>query len=469
MAAAFLLSAAPTVYSQHQEINEKPATWGDKSVPAADSTSVLYAFKHGTIHGHFRYFFMATDNASGLTDYYATAVGGGLKYETARFHGFQVGVSGFYIFNIGSSDLSVPDETTGQFNRYEIGLFDITDPENKHDIDALEELYVKYNYRNSYVRFGRQLLNTPFVNLQDGRMRPGATEGFWLELNEIKKVKIEAGWLYAFSPRSTSRWYTADESIGLYPTGVNVDGSKSGYAGNLTSDGVLYAGVTVNPLEKLKLQVWDIYIENISNTAMLQAEMEFPMKNGTAAYVAVQGIAQQALADGGNTDPGKTYYEKNGEAYTYGMKAGIKNKRMDASLNYNRITSDGRYLMPREWGRDPFFTFMPRERNEGFGDVHAGMVKVEYKFPVARMKAAAGFGYVELPDVKNYRLNKYGMPSYTQINADVRYNFGGVMKGLDMQFLVAAKFNNGETYVNDKYVINKVDMVNYNLVLNFRF
>ena len=42
---------------------------------------------------------MATDNKKGLTDYYAQAIGGGLKYETAPFKGFQAGIGGFFIFN----------------------------------------------------------------------------------------------------------------------------------------------------------------------------------------------------------------------------------------------------------------------------------------------------------------------------------------------------------------------------------
>ena len=29
------------------------------------------------------------------------------------------------------------------------------------------------------------------------------------------------------------------------------------------------------------------------------------------------------------------------------------------------------FLMPREWGREPFYTFLPRERNEGLGGVNA--------------------------------------------------------------------------------------------------
>ena len=31
--------------------------------------------------------------------------------------------------------------------------------------------------------------------------------------------------------------------------------------------------------------------------------------------------------------------------------------------------------MPREWGKEPFYTFLPRERNEGLGNIHAFTVK----------------------------------------------------------------------------------------------
>ena len=71
-----------TVMAQHQELNEKPGVWKNGEEEQEDTTSILQAFKKGKMHGHFRYFFMATDNASGLTDYYANAAGGGLKYET---------------------------------------------------------------------------------------------------------------------------------------------------------------------------------------------------------------------------------------------------------------------------------------------------------------------------------------------------------------------------------------------------
>ena len=187
---ALLVLLAMSIKAQHQEVSDKPEMYKGKQHVTADTTSLLHAFKTGSFRGHFRYFFMSTQNSNGLTDYYANAAGGGIRFETAKFHHFQFAVSGFYIFNIGSSDFTKPDTLTGQNNRYEIGLFDITDPSNKKDLDRLEEFYLKYNYKNSTVILGRQLINTPFINLQDGRMRATGVEGLWLELNPNKKIKI---------------------------------------------------------------------------------------------------------------------------------------------------------------------------------------------------------------------------------------------------------------------------------------
>jgi hypothetical protein len=154
---------------------------------------------------------------------------------------------------------------------------------------------------------------------------------------------------------------------------------------------------------------------------------------------------------------------------TYGARLGWKNKAVEVSINYNRITDHGRYLMPREWGREPFFTFLPRERNEGFGDAHAVMGKINYTISKIKLKLSLAAGYYKMPDVKDYRLNKYGLPSYTQINADIRYTFPKKISGLDAQLLITGKINNGETYNNAKFVFNKTNMVLYNFVLNYHF
>jgi len=469
LAASWMLLAGNIVSAQHQEVSEKSDMYKGKQVQTVDTTSLLSAFKRGHVNGHFRYFFMATDNRPGLTDYYANAAGGGIRYETARFHGFQFAVSGFYTFNIGSSDLSKADTLTGQFNRYEIALFDVNDPNNKKDIDRLEELYLKYSHNKVSITFGRQLLNTPFINLQDGRMRPTGVEGIWMEFNDTKKIKAAGGLLYALSPRGTTRWYDIGESLGVYPAGVNIDGSKSGYTNNINSKAIALLGINYKFNKNWQLQLWDVYTDRVFNTVMLQADLLLPQKNKQAFFGAVQVIMQDAVGNGGNADPTKTYFEKSGRSFSFGAKAGWKNTKWETGINYNRITTHGRYLMPREWGREPFFTFLPRERNEGFGDVHAFMAKINYNMPKARVKTSLAAGYYKLPDVKDYRLNKYGLPSYTQLNADIRYAFAGILKGLEAQLLVVGKMNAGETYNNKRFEFNKVDMLQYNFVLNYHF
>lgn len=458
-----------TGQAQHQEIAEKPGIWNSLQHKAEDSATFLHALKAGETDVHLRYFFMATDNAPGLSSYFANALGGGLRYETAPFHGFQAAASGIFIFNIGSSDLTEPDTTTGQYNRYEVGLFDMEDPGNKRNIVHLDELYLKYNFLSSHINFGRLFLNTPFLNLQDGRMSPTAFQGLWMEINEVKKLKLEAGLIYRVSPRSTVGWYKPGESMGIYPNGVNTDGSKAAYGGNTDSKFLVTAGLTWQPNRYIKLQGWELFSHRVFNTLLLQADLQYPFKGGSALYAGGQFIRQDAVQDGGNADPALTYTDRDASAMVYGARLGWKAKTVDLSLNYTRISDQGRYLMPREWGRDPFYTFLPRERNEGYGDVHAVMGKVNYNISKIRLKLGLAAGYYRLPDVRNFSLNKYGMPSYTQLNGEIRYTFPGKASGLDLQVLIAGKIGIGETYNNAKFVINKVDMVNYNLVLNYHF
>lgn len=464
-----LIAVGCNAMAQHQDVSERPSLWKGRQNQTDDTSSLLHAFKKGQMHGHFRYYFMATDNAKGLSDHYANALGGGIKYETAPFMGFQFGVSGFFVFNIGSSDLTKPDPVSNQMSRYELSLFDINDPSNKNDIDRLEELYVKYSWKKSHITFGKQLINTPFINLQDGRMRPTEVGGIYGGVNEIKNTKIEAGFLYQVSPRSTVKWYKVGESIGLYTTGVNPDGTKSGYAGNLKSRGISVLGVTHQLSNYFSVKAWDVFVENIFNTAFLQVDYTYSIKSGSKIVAGLQYIRQDAVKNGGNEDQSKTYFTKGGRSQTFGARIGWENDRLQTSVNYTRITPDGRYLMPREWGREPFFTYLPRERNDGLGDVHAYVVKAGYSIPKANVKIQAGYGFYNLPEVNDFALNKYGLPSYTQLNIDIRHEFKGFLTGLDAQLLFVHKGRSGNTYGNKKYIINKVNLSSWNLVFNYHF
>lgn len=124
--------------------------------------------------------------------------------------------------------------------------------------------------------------------------------------------------------------------------------------------------------------------------------------------------------------------------------------------------------MPREWGREPFYTFMPRERNEGFGDLTALTLNTYFK-PRKNIKLELSGGYYRLPDVKNFALNKYGMPTYSQLNLGLTYQFTQYLKGLNILLLVVRKDDLGQTYDNDRYIINKVNLTHLNLIVNYNY
>lgn len=449
---------------------KKPILWKGDSKVTTDTTSLLYAFKNGDFDGRARYYSSLSINDGSLSDFYANAIGTGLRYETGSFHGFQFAASGFAMFNVASSDLSIPDPTTNKISRYELGLFDVANPGETKNIAQNEELYLKYNFKKGQLIFGRQFLHTPLLNLQDGRMRPTTVEGIWYGYAPTKKWKFEGGWLYRIFPRSTSKWYRIEESMGLYPLGRNTSGDPADYKGNLHSNGLGVFSVNYKPIKGLDIQLWDYYLDNIINSAFLQVKGKTKVKDKFSFLYGGQFMRQDAINDGGNSDPDLSYTERGAESMTFGGMVGIQKKSWTVAVNYNRITKHGKFLFPREWGRDPFFTFLPRERNEGFGDVHAISTQVKYNPKESPIFASIGAGYYNLPDILTQKeLNKYAVPSYFQVNFDLKYKHKKWLNGLESHLLVVSKIAEGNTYDNPNFIFQKVNMLHFNLMLNYYF
>jgi hypothetical protein len=264
MASVILLISQ--VNAQHQELNEDPKLWG-KSKKELDSANLLYHFQMGKLNGHLRTFYSSTFNKNSQAEY-AQAIGGGIQFISKPLYNLRIGVSGFFIYDAFSSDLTKLHPLSNSLNRYELGLFDITDPTNKTNLDRLEELYIQYQKNKVTITIGKQLLNTPFINLQDGRMRPTEVQGVWSQYRN-KENKIFAGWLNRFSPRSTVEWYKTGESIGLFSVGVNLDGTKSGYKDAIESKGVALIGAELGLKKIYKIQFWNQYVENIFNSSLV--------------------------------------------------------------------------------------------------------------------------------------------------------------------------------------------------------
>jgi hypothetical protein len=456
----------------HTPLSTKPDTVKShalilKEQPASPN---LKAFlRQGKFSGQVRNLIMFTDNKGDLPDYYALALGTGLSYETAKFHGLQAGVSGFFIFNAWSSNLGT-DPATGFKSRYEIGNFDLLDPEDRHDLGRLENLYLRYTHKKSSVTLGRQKINTPFINPQDGRMRPTLINGLWLEYKELEKFSFNGGLIYGFGPRSTADWFSVEESIGSIPAARNIYGKPSQFVGNISSKGIAVGSVTYQPTKTIKSSLWHYYVDNLFNLSFSQTDIAIPVTQDKKQSIVFgfQAGYQRASGDGGNADTLKAYMPKDADTWLFSGRLGYKTDKIETSLNYTQIADKDRFLFPREWGIEPFYTFLPRERFEGGAASKGIALKTEIKLN-PQWKATVGFGLYDTPSVKNARQNKYAMPSYSQLNLMTNYAMKGYLDGLILQALYVYKGARGETYGDPRFIENKVNMSHYTFVMNYQF
>jgi hypothetical protein len=464
----FMILFVTAAHAQHQA-GHSPA--GGQQTETADSLRQIFQQKYGTFQGHVRSFFMSTTNHNDYPNYYALAVGAGLAYYSPIIKNFQIGFSGFTIYNLASSSLHPAPPFN---NRYEIQLFDITNPDNHSDMDRLEDLYLRFYLsatHKSYLQVGKFHLQTPLVNPQDGRMRPNLQEGLWAEWNNWKKVKIQGGWLWRNSPRGTIQWFSIGQSVGIYPNGRAVDGTPANYRGQATSNGLFIGGINYQPHNKLDVQVWNYLAHNLFNTALFKTEWK---KQSTSKewLTGVQLFYQHSLADT-SLPVENQYFAEGTKSVAVSLRTGFTHRATHEKwfINYTRITAHGRFQFPREWGVEPFYTFMPRERNEGAGNVHAVMLQNTRDLSASRqLTLHTQAGAFMMPSVTDYRLNKYAMPAYYHLNARLTYRFKGALHGLQADVLYSYKNKlTRNLEVMPLYYHNKIDTHLLSIMVDYYF
>ena len=441
-----------------------PASEGVSDSDTSHIDNVKEFFSRGRVSGHVRYYFMSTITPGELSDYYANAAGGTIRYQTASWKGFKLGVGGNFIYNIGSSDLEEHDPISYRTARFERQLFDITDPGNKYDLDRLEELFINYSNSWATITLGKHALYTPLVNTQDGRMKPYLVEGLWADVIPSDHWVLHAGFITKVSPRSTVSWYRLEDAIGLYGQGVNPDGTPSGYRGNIRSNGMAIAGLEYNK-KNLSVQFWNYYLDNIVNSAFTQVEYKY-----NAWFSGVQYLREDALHSGGSEQVEESYYPVDQSTNMVSFRLGRRVKSLTFSANFTHIFDSGRFLFPREFGREQFYTTIGRGRVEGMGDAQTVMLKgmwVPARHPELSIEIDAGRTFT--PGAANTELNKYVVDSYDQYNLDVSYHFQGIWQGLTVRFLYVHNRLLDGGYSSPTLIHNRHNYHHFNFITNIYF
>lgn len=511
----FIVLSGLNLYASNQNFVKIDSSNNITSV--AHAVRVIKAFYGPMLYFENRYFFMNTNNANSM-GFYANGFNSSLyfqshnllnlsrnykvkNYRNSNYVGIFAGYS--HLSNLGSSNLE-------ENNRYEIGLFDIQNPANKQ-MGQLTKLHVFGTLSNIKFNIGRFTPGpTPFINNQDGRLRPTFVQGINVEYKrDSLPFGIKATAVFNLAnqilARGSNDWKSINQTIGLYPMGLNIYGKNSNYSNSIRSNNVLlFPSLSLSKTKERKALVKNedkdsfyliktlnvdlnynlVYLNTLFTTQMIELTGKSKLNRtksilnddiSTLSY-GLMWIHQKSNAVNSDTN----YIEASAKSNVFSAFLSAEKELglwlYQFTLATTRITKDGRYLMPREWGRDPFYTFMARERNEGFGDLTAWTIDAQIsrrfrtnKYLLRNISYKLGFGNYKLPDVKNYVYNKYGMPSYQQLNTMVSMNFidKRMKNNLSIQVWYVQKFNAGNTYNQLKYEQNKVNMNQLNIILNY--
>ena len=438
----------------------------------SDSTETKETFgkvlNTGDFEFHLRSYFMHTNNSHNLLDYSAWGTGAGLGYFSPRWNGLGIGFSGFFVFRHFENNLKEKDPQTGMGNRYEKSLFDVHHPENSKDMDRLEEFYVSYDSKKFSAWFGRHHFESPLLNAADNRLRPNLFSGFSSTYTATSGLKFSGAWFSHLISRGSLEWLKVEESLGFYGTGRNPLGGEETYRHHIKSKGIGVLGVEFSN-EKFQVQSWNYLAEGIFATNFTEVTGFVGSSTSKKWIYGAQGFVQRAQGNGGSQDPIKAYTLPEEETHGLGLKSGLQWGQSELAFNFLYISDKGRYLFPREWGREKFFVSMQRERFEGMGGVRAIGISYDKTFIHDKLKVSLGSSYVQTPGLEDLKLNKYGLPNYFHFIGLVDYRFDGFFKDLDLQLLVAHKDEDNEKKIPLEYIINRVNMTNVNLILDYRF
>lgn len=420
----------------------------------------------GKFSGQLRSYYMNTYNKGELKDFTALATGGHIKYELKLKEKLTFGGAVYNSNNLNIQDLRIPDISTGQLSRYEEGLFDRINLDNKN-IFVLGELYANYKTTQHEFTVGRMKIISPLVNPQDGRMIPTLAQGLWYAYSSPKTNKIQAGIFNQIAPRSTGEFYSIGQSIGTYGSGRNKNGKPSLYGGNTDSDYLAILNADFKLAKNTSIKVWNYYTDNVSNTLYLKPKYQV----SKSFNIEAEWLHQNRINNGGNAIDSLSYFQSN-SSDNFGIKAAYDWSNSSLSLSYNRITKKGQFVFPREWGREFLFSFQKRERSEGTGDNHALVVYYTNTLPIGKDKlnliSIISLGHQWKPSVLDPILNKYAVPDYTHINLDLFFDIKK-WKNFKPELLLVSKFASGDFPDNPNFYLNKTDLFHVDVILNYNF
>ncbi|MFN7990260.1 MAG: OprD family outer membrane porin [Thermoanaerobaculia bacterium] len=256
----------------------------------------------------------------------ALALGGGLAYRTAAWHGASVGLT-FYT----SQKIWAPADSGGS------GLL-----QDGESFSVLGEAFLQWEGGRTKVRLFRQRLDTPVLGSRDIRMVPYTWQAYTVENGSLPGLTVLASWV-THAKDWTS---TAFVPIGTWIGAPEIE-APTGLLGLVWENG----GKT------LAVQGWGYDTEDVVATAYLQADGRVPVGGGLTLALSGQWMSQREV--GAAVYPGV-------QSHIGGLRAALSWKKSEVRLAGTASSRDGDFL--NLFGTYPGFTSIMEEDNNLAGE-----------------------------------------------------------------------------------------------------
>ncbi|MDY0194843.1 MAG: OprD family outer membrane porin [Sulfurovaceae bacterium] len=285
-----------------------------------ESTEVTF---EGEIRGGYQY----TDDSTDTADEFGLSTA--IKYESSSWNNLVFGARIAAAAGEGKEPYGIP-------------FFDA----NNDGYGIIDELYVKGNFGNSELTIGRQAIDLPFVDTDEGLgLIDNRFEAIVFSNKDIKDTAITLAHVRSWS-------------------GVDSDdpGKFNRINGN---DGLQLAGIEYTGIENLGLKAFGYTAKDFINVGYLEAAFE----NETDLFEYTATL-QYALQD----------YEDGTKSSTFGaaLELGLKSIPLGFNFAYNRNFDNG--VADNLYGGGPFVTSMEHytvAELEGKGDIIKGGLSYE--------------------------------------------------------------------------------------------
>ena len=407
--------------------------------------------------------YMRTQNRGDLADFsiWVTHTRFNADYKINKWlsAGFQYN----FLVHSGTDGID-PDPITGSGPIYEGNLWNRRLMTGSSEL-SLPQIFIQASFDKHTITVGDFIWNTPAINGEPWPF-PNALEGVRWQY-ESDKLRLQLAGVTAISSRFSGEFENVGDAIGIAGVGRDVFGNPSGYRGNTESDFIVVANASFPLGEKLSMDIWNYYVDNVTTTLLLEPTFKLEDKGYTfkAMY-----IYQSKVGRGGN-DLQNLAYQFDGQSSYLGLRVEKDWNNNQLQFNFSRIGSEGRLLLPREWGKEPFYTFQRRTRIEGLANVTALMLRYQKKWeqPKNNFRLYSSLGQQWTPDVTNPAENKLNLPSHLHWDVSGRYELNGYLKGLALEVLAAYRWLVEDIGNDQLALINRANFFHLDVMLSYGF